>query len=139
MRGVKFSELFKAFNQIMGACFTLLVVISVLASCALTRTQATPQAFNAPAYQSGVNTQSALTSTQSSAPTQTGAITQSEAAVTATTVQASPAVSATQVASVQPAPVQAALESNGAGYSAEIAADQQVPVVEQVNGQVVEL
>ncbi len=153
MRSLKFSTLFRAVNQIIGACFTVLAVIGVLASCSFTRAQATPQPFNAPAYQAGVagqsavtNTQSSVTTTQASAVTQTRASAQQPVAPTpsgsaamSATVQAAPTVTATEVVAAQAAPTQTGPAPVLTGYSAEIAADQQVPVVAQVSGQVLTL
>ena len=54
MRGSKFSDLLRTIQQGIGVCCTLVVVIGLLASCSFTRTQATPEPFNAPNYQPGV-------------------------------------------------------------------------------------
>ncbi len=153
MRGLKFSELLRTIHQGIGVCCTLVLVISLLASCSFTRAQATPEPFNAPSYQSGVTAQDGITTTQAN--TQSNTATQANpttvaatttvtagAVTPAATVQAATAVTATEVAAEQPAPAPAADAPAGAnltGYSAEIAADQLVPVVAQVNGQVLEL
>ncbi|CAN5536990.1 hypothetical protein BH10CHL1_BH10CHL1_50520 [soil metagenome] len=153
MRGLKFSALLRTIHQGIGACCTLFVVVSLLASCSFTRTQATPEPFNAPNYQPGVTAQNGVTTTQSNTTTQANTTTTqanpttvaSEAVTPAATVQAASAVTATEVAAEQPTPAPAAgaadapAGANLTGYSAEIAADQLVPVVAQVNGQVLEL
>ncbi|MFN8495973.1 MAG: efflux RND transporter periplasmic adaptor subunit [Caldilineaceae bacterium] len=155
MRGLKFSALLNTFHQIIGASVSLLVVISLLTSCSFTRAQATPQPFNAPTYQPPVaNAQTGVTATQANTGTTNGAAAQpaapaqaatptqagaANAAPTAAPVQAAPAVTATAVAQAPAAPAQADTGNALTGYSAEIVADQQVPVVAQVNGQVLVL
>ena len=156
MRGVKSSKFSRINKRGTALALGLLSLLLLLASCSFNRAQATPQPFNAPVYQPSVAGQASVTNTQASPVTQAGTTKQATVATPATssasssTVQAASAVTTTAGARVQPAAAKAEPVANpganvaapantGTGYSAEIAADQSVPVVAQVNGQVLEV
>ena len=142
MCGVKFSEASNLTKQGTALSLALSLLMITVAGCSFSRAQATPQPFNAPTYQPGTAAQTAITNTQASTATQTGATTQAAAPASTTalssTVQAASAVTATDGAAAPAANTEAPATAV-TGYSAEIAADQSVPVVAQVNGQVLEV
>ena len=144
MCGVKFSGASKLTKQGTVLSLALSLLMITVAGCSFNRAQATPQPFNAPAYQPGTAAQTGITNTQASTATQTGTTAQAAAPAPASTtalsstVQAASAVTATEVAAA-PAANTEAPAAGVTGYSAEIAADQSVPVVAQVNGQVLEV
>lgn len=101
----------------IGGFFWLPVLILVLASCSLGQETPTPVPVDLPVYQPST----ALTSTVG--------------IVTTTVAAEAPAQTNAQAA----APAPAAASADGLTYNGELVADQQVAVLAQVNGQVLEL
>jgi len=123
---------FSALARRIWDALGVLLLVAILASCSFTGAQPTAEPFNAPAYQPDAATES-ITTTQVS--TQTTAVgTSTESTVTGVAVAAAPAAAAP----VAPASVAAAPLAQ-AGYNAEIVTEQQVVVVAQVNGQILEM
>jgi len=123
---------FRALARRLWDALGVLVLIALLASCSFTGAQPTAEPFNAPAYQPGAATEN-VTPTQVSTQT-VGVETSNELTTTGVAVAAAPA----REVQAAPAAVVAAPLAQ-AGYNAEIVTEQQVVVVAQVNGQILEM
>ncbi len=123
---------FSALARRIWDALGVLLLVAILASCSFTGAQPTAEPFNAPAYQPDAATESITTTQVSTQTTAVGGSTESTA--TGVAVAAAPAAAAPVApASVATAPLAQA------GYNAEIVTEQQVVVVAQVNGQILEM
>jgi len=123
---------FSALARRIWDALGVLLLVAILASCSFTGAQPTAEPLNAPAYQPDAATESITTTQVSTQTTAVGGSTESTA--TGVAVAAAPAAEAP----VAPASVAAAPLAQ-AGYNAEIVIEQQVVVVAQVNGQILEM
>jgi len=133
---------FSALARRIWDALGVLLLVAILASCSFTGAQPTAEPFNAPAYQPDAATESITTTQVSTQTTAVGGSTESTAtgvAVAAAPAAAAPVAAAPAAAApVAPASVATAPLAQ-AGYNAEIVTEQQVVVVAQVNGQILEM